>query len=217
MTAAIDILTEDALLEIFEFYLDDTGSNGWHTLVHVCQGWRNIVFGSSRYLDLLLVCTPTTPVRVSLHIWPPLPIIIHDDHDSTSNFDNVIAALEHNDRVREVTLEHLSFLQLNKAVARMEQPFPELMFLELRTKPEMWLPLPSLPSSFLGVSAPCLIKLKLFGIPFPAFTETTFVDPSPRNAFPLQYPRFQNPTQSDARLPFRFDLPRKPLHRFLFI
>ena len=195
MTAAIDILTEDALLEIFEFYLDDddTGYNDWHTLVHVCQRWRNIVFGSSHYLDLQLLCTPTTPVRVSLHIWPPLPITIYDEHDSTSNFDNVIAAIEHNDRVCEVTLEHLSFSQLNEAVARMEQPFPELTYLELRTKPEMWLPLPSLPSSFLGVSAPYLIVLKLFGIPFPALPKLLLSTPDLETLFLCNIPDFKIP------------------------
>ena len=105
VTAAIDILTEDALIEIFDFY----SYRDWHTLVHVYRRWRNIVFGSSGYLALMLLCKPRTPVRQLLHIWPPLPITIAGfKHHPTSGLDNVVAALEQNDRVCDVTLHDLS-------------------------------------------------------------------------------------------------------------
>jgi hypothetical protein len=166
VAAAIDILTEDALIEIFDFLLFAANYDTWHTLVHVCRRWRNVVFGSSSYLDLVLLCQPRTPVRHSLDIWPPLPIIIIGGKDyPTSGLDNVVAALEHNDRVYEVTLQHLSISQLEEVVAAMEQPFPELTYLELRTDEKV---VPALPDSFLGRSAPYLTVLKLFGIPFPA-------------------------------------------------
>ena len=110
--AAIDTLTEDNLLQIFDFHSDMSGHSSWHALVYVCRRWRNIVFCSSRYLDLLLLCTPTTPVRESLHIWPPLPIVVDCELHSTSGWDNVVTALEQNDRVCEVTLLDLSFLTL---------------------------------------------------------------------------------------------------------
>ena len=130
VTAAIDILTEDALIEIFGFY----SYRDWHTLVHVCRRWRNIVFGSSGYLALVLLCKPRTPVRELLHIWPPLPIIITGfKHHPTSGLDNVVAALEQNDRVCEITLHDLSFLQLEEVVATMLQPFHALEYLDLRT------------------------------------------------------------------------------------
>jgi hypothetical protein len=165
--AAIDILTEDALVEIFDFYLYQTGCHDWHTLVHVCRRWRNIVLGSSSYLVLLLLCQPRTPVRQSLHIWPPLPIIVTGDKDyPTSGLDNVIAALEQNDRVCEISPYDLSFSQLEEVVATMQQPFPELAYLELSTHEDENL-VPALLDSFLGGSAPLLV-LKLSGIPFPA-------------------------------------------------
>jgi hypothetical protein len=165
--AAIDILTEDALIEIFDFYLYHAGCNGWHALVHVCRRWRNIVFGSSSYLVLLLLCESRTPVRQSLHIWPPLPIFIAGRYYPTSGLDNVIAALEHNDRVCQVMLHDLSFSQLEEVVVTMQQPFPELTHLELRPDLDEN-KMPSLPDSFLGGSAPSLEELKLIGIPFPA-------------------------------------------------
>ena len=49
----------------------------WHTLVHVCRKWRNIVFGSPRRLDLRLYCTEKTPVRKTLEVWPLLPIVVY--------------------------------------------------------------------------------------------------------------------------------------------
>jgi hypothetical protein len=49
----IDILPDDALLEIFDFYLGETEwTNRWHILVHVCRRWRLVVFGSPRRLNL---------------------------------------------------------------------------------------------------------------------------------------------------------------------
>jgi hypothetical protein len=48
----------------------------WHTLVHVCQRWRQIVFASPRRLNLQILCTHGTPVRKNLGIWPAFPIAI---------------------------------------------------------------------------------------------------------------------------------------------
>jgi len=41
----IDILPDNALLEIFDFYLDGARIEAWITLVHVCRNWRSVVFG----------------------------------------------------------------------------------------------------------------------------------------------------------------------------
>ena len=77
----IDILPEIALLEIFDFYLRDAAIDAWHKLVHVCQKWRNVVFGSPHRLNLRLYCNARTPVRKMLYIWPDLPISVWDyDH-----------------------------------------------------------------------------------------------------------------------------------------
>jgi hypothetical protein len=54
----IDVLPDDALLEIFDFYMGRHRDRGfmyeelkkkkdtWQTLVHVCRRWRTLVFGS---------------------------------------------------------------------------------------------------------------------------------------------------------------------------
>ena len=58
----INVLPDVALLEIFAFVVDDNDSiDAWHPLVHVCQKWRNIVFGSPRRLNLQLHCTAGRP------------------------------------------------------------------------------------------------------------------------------------------------------------
>ena len=77
------MLPDDVLLEIFDFYVDeDIGTiQEWITLAHVCRRWRSVVFQSPHRLNLRLVCRPTTPVRNTLDIWPPLPLIIYEFDD----------------------------------------------------------------------------------------------------------------------------------------
>ena len=85
LAITIDILPDDVLLEIFDWCRmghdpDQTPFSPiwiWHGLVHVCQRWRQLVFGSSRRLDLQIFCTNGTPVMENLDFWPPLPIAIH--------------------------------------------------------------------------------------------------------------------------------------------
>jgi hypothetical protein len=82
----IDMLPDIALLRIFDFYLVEARIGRmwfnletvetWSALVHVCQKWRNIVFGSPRRLDLRLFYTTDTKVSEMLDIWPLLPIAI---------------------------------------------------------------------------------------------------------------------------------------------
>src|SRR6266576_4619959 len=104
----IDMLPDVALLEIFDCYVNQaredeedwppTKIQAWDTLVHVCQKWRSVVFGSPHRLDLRLLCTDKTPVKETLAVLPPLPIVIVQMGQPTHT-DNIIAALEHNDRV----------------------------------------------------------------------------------------------------------------------
>ena len=178
----ISILSEDVLLEIFDIYRKDYDSPrripdlpaaiwNWHILVHVCQRWRKVVFASPRRLNLELRCTHGTPVRKNLDIWPTFPINIEylnymaiKDVDE----DNIIAALEHPDRVHAVSLG-LTGPQLGKIVTVMQELFPMLRHLYLMkhlTSKDSDIPV--LPSEFLGSSAPCLQKFGLCGIPFPA-------------------------------------------------
>jgi F-box associated protein len=73
----IGVLPDDVLLEIFDFYLEKRWRRGkkkdvekWKSLVHVCRRWRSIVFRSPYRLDLKLFCTPKTPSKDTLDVWP---------------------------------------------------------------------------------------------------------------------------------------------------
>ena len=159
----IDILPDIALLEIFDFYLDTAWIEDWHTLVHVCQRWRIVVFGSPRRLNLRLCCTITSPVKELLDVWPLLPVIVvvhsFETWCGTYGEENIIAALEHNDRICEICCPSLPLAVL----AVMQQPFPELTRLQLGFGTEAS---PDLPTSFLGGSAPRLQTLTLDCIAF---------------------------------------------------
>ena len=161
----IDKLPDVALLEIFDFYVDehDDDVEAWHTLVHVCRNWRNVVFGSPRRLNLQLSCNARTPVRETIDVWPLLPIIILGYGHETWGVDNIIAALEHNDRIRQMNLLDVPSSQMENVLAAMQQPFPALEYLNLYSKGETEF----VPASFLGGSAPQLQELRLTSIPFP--------------------------------------------------
>jgi hypothetical protein len=161
------MLPDIALLGIFDFYVnkDKAQVQAWHTLVHVCQKWRNVVFGSPRRLNLRLHCIANTPVREMLNVWPPFPIVVWVRDYVTLGVDNTLAALKHNDRICQLGLFYFPSLQLEKVLAAMQQPFPALKYLRLGLNDETGL---VIPDSFLGGSAPCLKKLVLYGIiPFP--------------------------------------------------
>ena len=175
---SINILPDEVLLEIFDFYLGEEAwvadenwhpfekksTQAWQVLVHVCRQWRSIVFGAPSALDLQLVCTTNTPARDTLDVWPDLPICVRCNGDYImKNVDNIIAVLEHSDRVFEIGLYDVSFLGLSILLEAMEEPFPELLELSI-TRGELILP--ELPDSFLGRSAPNLEFLKLDGIHF---------------------------------------------------
>ena len=166
----IDVLPDDVLLEIFHFYVDEAllylKIDAWHTLVHVSRKWRCVVFDSPHRLRLRLFCSASTPVREMLSIWPPLPIIIqqYDYTASESNEDNIIAVLEHPDRVCKVQLSDVPSLHLEKLLAAMQEPFPALTDLMLVTNDNT---APVIPDSFLGGFAPNLGTLRLTGIPIP--------------------------------------------------
>jgi hypothetical protein len=160
LRVTIEAIPDDILLDIFGFCLQgledypDSRARNWNRLVHVCQGWRSIVFASQHRLDLCLSCTEHTPVRETLDVWPPLPIEI----SSYSLGDNIFAALEHRDRVRKVSLLRIPRKLI---VTLMPEPFPALERLSLSTDSGNDNNLPALPSTFLGGSAPRLKTLFL--------------------------------------------------------
>ena len=171
------LLDDDVLLEIFDFYVDEAMGNDleiqttmeWITLVHVCRRWRSVIFQSPRCLNLRLVCKPKTPLRDTMDIWPPFPLIIRDkDDEKPPGVDNTIAALEHNDRICQIDLI-CSYSQITYIAesAAMQNPFPELTHLKLDVVHRDTTG-PILPDSFLGGTAPRLRSLRLFYIIFPA-------------------------------------------------
>jgi hypothetical protein len=150
--------------------------------VHVCQRWRYLIFDSPIRLDLRLFCKEKSPVRDLLDIWPPFPLVIQadyhklklwsqsesDDLDSEDSFvDNVVAALERRDRVRQIDIANIPDFSLDEIVTAMHGPFPALRSLSLRSDEVS--PLPLL-KTFLNGSASCLQELALGGISFPSLS-----------------------------------------------
>ncbi|KAF8502721.1 hypothetical protein F5888DRAFT_1887397 [Russula emetica] len=173
------VLPDDVLLEIFGFCAigdfrlrDKRRTWGWQVLAHVCRRWRNVVFQSPRHLNLRLLCTSKTPARDTLDIWPPLLLIVPDTKkifiDKSSSVDNIIAALERNDRVCQIQLSYSTSSQLEYVTdsPAMQKPFPELTDLWLDAV-EYNRPGTILPDSFLGGTAPRLRSLELNGVTFP--------------------------------------------------
>jgi hypothetical protein len=165
----IDDLPDDDLLAIFDFHVvsyQDIDPNeavfrdpdmkrkieSWQSLVHVCRRWRCLVFGSPRRLNLQLFCIPETSARKSLDVWPALPLLIEGAVTETS-VDNVIAELEHSDRICQIFLYSDTDSQIENFWTAMQVPFPELAVLILYVGSSHG---PVLPDSFLGGSAPRL-------------------------------------------------------------
>ena len=174
----IDMLSDDVLLEIFDFYVSEDSDDDsddedfkkeiekWQTLVHVCRRWRSVVFGSPRRLNLRLVCTSETPARNTLDVWPSLPLIIGDSADATKakGADEILAVLGRSDRVVKIDLFNVDGSDLENVLAVMQVPFPELTDLLLISDHGK---VSALPNSFLGGSTPRLQSLQLASVSFP--------------------------------------------------
>ena len=169
----MNVLPDEVLLEIFELqtnswwyelYGPKAAIEKWQSLVHVCRRWRNIVFRSPRRLELRLLCTPGTPARDTLDVWPALPLVVDCIMPFTSGTDNIIAALGQSNRVSYICLSALTDWQLEEVLAVMQVPFPELRDLLLGSNSEAP---PAIPDSFLDGSAPRLKSFRLDGIQYP--------------------------------------------------
>ena len=215
----IDILPDDVLLEIFDFYVDmprellllfeeDLFWQSlyhvclWQSLVHVCRRWRYLVFGSPRRLNLRLRCTPERTTRDRLDVWPALPLAVYCYSVDPMIYvyygtDHVIAALGQSNRVHDVHLCGLDSSDLEEVLAAMQVPFPELtrMSLSFDVRP--------VPDSFLGGSAPRLHSIS-------GIAKAAFVSYSPCPTSPFQYSSiWVHLTRSDRRSPLRVVQPRK--------
>ena len=150
-TTSIHILDDDSLLNVFNFYRpfllgedehDDARLTGgkarwvrgrwWYKLAHVCQRWRNVIFGSSSYLALSLVCTNGTPVADMLAHSPPLPLVIDYSDEyrdfTTEDEEGAILALKQRDRVRRVRL-FVRTMSLRDLIVAIDEEYPILEYL----------------------------------------------------------------------------------------
>jgi hypothetical protein len=173
----IGSLPDNVLLDIFESHHIDIDTGGpkfqwqWETLVHVCQRWRYLIFGSPIRLNLQLFFSEISPVMELLDVWPPFPFIINftydfawEEENPDGNLDNLFAALEHRDRVREIRITSPMDYLWEEIITEMEEPFPELRSLILDSVSAK-IPLPA---TFLNGSAPCLQELTFCSISFPS-------------------------------------------------
>jgi len=175
----IDMLPDDALLEIFSFYQEEDRRllklSWWIPLVHTCQRWRCIIFALPVHLHAVLACSYTTSVRKSTKIWPRFPISIH--HYFSEDEDNILAALEHRDYVSEISLYHIPMCGIFATM--LQEPFPALTRLNLSISDgPSEASVPALPEVFFGGSASSLRKVFLESVPFPAFLRLVLSAPN---------------------------------------
>jgi len=173
---ATDALPDEVLLHTFYFYVNRTPGrdawrtlDAWHTLVHVCQRWRYVVFASPKRLNLRLLCNHGRLTQTLLDVWPSsLPIAISDSALRMAELELggakiITAALKHGDRISTIDLKDVP-TQLSKSFLAMAGSFPLLTSLRLHSWDRN---IRVLPDSCLGGSCPRLQELHLDGIPFP--------------------------------------------------
>ena len=168
--ATIHTLPDDILLEILAFCIRahnhcPSYMANWNRLTHVCQRWRQIVYESPRHLGVLLYFTNNTSVK-NLSFWPTLPIALSYRFPTMDYEKDVIALLEHRDRVHVVDVSVASS-HSGTVFAAMQGSFPMLTHLELSAHPAFARRQLVLPSGFLGGSARCLRQLSLSYIAYP--------------------------------------------------
>jgi len=132
-------LDDNVLLEIFNFYIGQSRrlrreEDRWHTLVHVCRQWRQIIFASPHRLNLRLLCTRKR--LGTLDVWsalPALPIVVDIEHGSLRAREEkkIVAKLNQRDRVCKIRFWCIPDSPLRKIIEVMKEPFPALTDLKL--------------------------------------------------------------------------------------
>ena len=128
-------------------------------------------------------------------IWPLFPITVscYSEELDDEGQDNIIAALEHHDRVSEINLRYYA-----KFSAVTQKPFPVLADLLLSSIDEI---APVLHEEFLGGSAPCLERFFLSNIAISSIPQTCYACHSLVRSFPWEYPdHWIHFTQGDGQL-----------------
>jgi hypothetical protein len=175
-----DTLPDGVLQDIFAFCLSNRDwhpighMKEWQRLVHVCQRWRQIIYGSPSYFDLQLHCSAQTPFRGNLSHWPEFPLtvryVIPQNHDH--DYD-LISALGRVDRVHRIELV-ITNPEVQDVFAAMQWPFPALTHLDLTgldSDFEDELEVIELPYEFMEECAPSLQHLRLDAISCPTLPE----------------------------------------------
>ena len=100
-------------------------------MVHVCQRWRRIIYGSPSFFDLHLYCSAQTPFRGNLSNWPEFPLTLHYVFPDDGQGD-LIAALECIDRVHSIELIITEIqMEMQDVFVAMRSPFPALTHLDI--------------------------------------------------------------------------------------
>src|SRR5712672_3283798 len=169
----IDILNDDALLEIFNHLrLDDERGWDlqlqWSKLSHICRRWRSLIFGSSSYLKIHLPILKWTSIIPMVTQFPPLPLVI--DCKAETRIGGIsmftmyelwlLFALEHRDRMRHIALQ-ASPQDWHQLFVYMHGPFQRTEYLSLASTATEDTAKLTLPESFM---APNLRHLTLTGI-----------------------------------------------------
>jgi hypothetical protein len=129
------------------------------------------VFESAIRLNLHIFCAEKTPVRKLLYVWPDFPLAILFHYDNAwetldGPFDNLIAALEHRDRVRQIHITNPVGYLWEEIVTAMEGP---------------------------NGSAPCLQDLSLREIVFPSFPRLCILSTCDNGHIPVCVTKARNP------------------------
>ena len=113
-------------------------------------------------------------------MWPPFPIHLTVIYYEGLGEDNILATLEHHDRVSHIEIWNISSSLWEKALPLMQKPFPLLTDLDLNLPfDEDEMPVASVdPDLFLDGSATRLRNLRLEGIPFPGLPKLLLSAPN---------------------------------------
>lgn len=169
----IEMLHEDILLEIFDFYRLNAikRSRGrpwqWYPLARVCRRWRYVLTASPSRLGLQIFCKPRAPIEHILDSWPTLPLVIRYKYPKSKSLpDNIISALRRPGRVREIDLV-LPWSLMQSTIEMIQEPFQALERIRLTAKNAVTRQPLLASEELLGGSAPRLREIKLDGIAFP--------------------------------------------------
>ncbi|KAI0261344.1 hypothetical protein BC834DRAFT_972759 [Gloeopeniophorella convolvens] len=172
---SIDVLPDEILLEIFDFWhlmvLEDKNDplfsdvltqGDWWILSIVCRRWRQILLGSPSRLRLCLHCNSYTPDHI-LHFPYSLPLLMADiEAGHPWDLGYAPRLFEHMNRALKIALKGSRYI-LAKLCAELVRSAPLLEHLVVETSTPGYVDT-RLPSAFFNGSAPRLRRLRLDGI-----------------------------------------------------